>query len=112
MSETASWLSVGELREALIDAMDLGGVLGANLHESKKAVIQVKDDFWYVAVVKTCFRNGRFVLVLEAGDPFVPMTREEAERAIAALQSHTHATDLDADTCPACFPPDHPSESE
>jgi hypothetical protein len=62
-------LCVGALREALIDAMDLGGAWGANLHESKDVVIQAGDQFWSLGQVAVSFRAGRSVLVLKAVTP-------------------------------------------
>lgn len=63
-------LSIGALREALIEVMDLGGAWGQNMHESKPAVIQIGDSYWHLGTVKSSFQGGRFVLILEAGEPF------------------------------------------
>jgi hypothetical protein len=64
----ADRLSVGELRERIVYATELGGAFGENLHESEDVLVQVGDEFWRLSVVKVSFRSGRFVLVLEAGD--------------------------------------------
>jgi hypothetical protein len=64
----ADRLSVGELRERIVYATELGGAFGENLHESKDVLVQVGDEFWQLSFVKVAFRGGRFVLVLEAGE--------------------------------------------
>jgi hypothetical protein len=61
--------SIGALREALISAMDLGGVAGNNLHESREALIEADGDYWRIDRFVVEFRNGRFVFVLKAGEP-------------------------------------------
>jgi hypothetical protein len=61
-------MSIGALREALIDFMDLGGAWGRNLGESKDALIQVGDNFYPLWRVKASFHEGSFVVVLEAGE--------------------------------------------
>jgi hypothetical protein len=60
-------MNIGQLREALIDLMDLEGAWGTNLHESKEALIQVGDQCWALGRVKASFYAGRFVVILEAG---------------------------------------------
>ena len=65
-NDTQRGLTVGELREALISAMDLGGAYGRDLPEAKAVLLQVGDQVWPLATVKVSVRDGSFVLVLEA----------------------------------------------
>jgi hypothetical protein len=65
-------LSVGELREAIISACDLGGAHGQNLHESKDVLIRIRvesnDTYLPLSRVSVAFvPPGRFALVLTAG---------------------------------------------
>lgn len=67
--------SIGRVREALIEVMDLGGAWGANMHESKRAVIRIGENgpFYDLDSVRTSFQNGEFVLVLQATEqPWFP----------------------------------------
>jgi hypothetical protein len=68
-TDSADGLSVGALREALADVTEHGGAWGQNMHESKDVLIQVGEKFWRLGRVKASFRDGRFVLIVEAGDP-------------------------------------------
>lgn len=67
MSEPIAGMSVGALRECLINAMDLGGVFGSNLHESKEVLLSVDDQFWPLRKASVRFHEGRLVLVLSDG---------------------------------------------
>jgi hypothetical protein len=60
-------LSIGELREALISAMDLGGAWGRNLGESKKVLLRVDGRMYPLASVSAAFTGGGFALVLDGG---------------------------------------------
>lgn len=61
-------LSVGALREALIDVMELGGAWGGNMHESKEVLLRTPDGSLLPLVsVSAAFVEGRFVLVLDGG---------------------------------------------
>ena len=61
-------LSAGALREALVDAMDLGGAWGENLHESKQFLLSVDGRYYPLAQASVAFVAGRFALVLTAGE--------------------------------------------
>ena len=59
------------------------------------------------------------ILMTMAGqpDPLKSRLRSElaaihAELARPTPESHSHATDLDADTCPICFPAAAPADTE
>jgi hypothetical protein len=60
-------LTVGELREAIIAACDLGGAYGQNLSETKQVLIRTAEDT-YLPLSRVCvkFHAGRFALVLDA----------------------------------------------
>lgn len=62
-------MNIGELREALITVMDLGGYFGENLHESKEVLLHVGDTYFHVANVGGEFNNGRCTFVILAGPP-------------------------------------------
>lgn len=60
-------MEIGELREALVQVMDLSGDF--SLHESKETLLHVGDTYFRVAAVGTEFQNGRSVFVILAGAP-------------------------------------------
>ena len=61
-------MDVGTLRERIVDAMDLGGVLGSNLHESKEVLLEADDHLHPLNKVAVRFYEGRFVLVLSTAN--------------------------------------------
>jgi hypothetical protein len=62
-------LSVGALRNVLVDALDHGGVLGENLHESKDVLLRVDGAYYPLARIGVAFVDGRIALVLTAVTP-------------------------------------------
>ena len=62
----ADGISIGELREALVSATDLGGAFGGNLHESAGILLRDGDGVTRpLAAVSAAFIGGAFVLVLD-----------------------------------------------
>jgi hypothetical protein len=59
-------ISIGELREALVSAMDLGGAWGQDMHESKKALLRIDGETYPLTRVSAAFTGGSFVVVLDA----------------------------------------------
>lgn len=59
--------SIGELREAIVEAMDLNGAFGVNLHESKDVLLRAGDVYRHLRQISVGFVNGRLVFILEAG---------------------------------------------
>lgn len=58
-------LSVGELREAIITACDLGGAYGENLSETKSVYLRVDNNYFPLHRVAVSFHEGRFILLLD-----------------------------------------------
>lgn len=58
-------LSIGGLREGLTYFTDLGGMLGGNLHESRKVLLRVHDHMFTLTQVAATFYQGRFVIILD-----------------------------------------------
>lgn len=63
-------LSIGELREGIVNATELNGVFGHNVHESKKVLIRVGENTYPLSEVSVGFdgESGMFVMYLTAGD--------------------------------------------
>lgn len=59
-------LTVGELREAIIYACDLGGAYGQNLSETKEVLIRIENACHPLSQVSVTFHEGRFVLMLDS----------------------------------------------
>lgn len=60
-------VSLGQLREAIVAVMDLGGSFGANMHEDKDVLIWDGALFRRLSDVQPTFHNGRFAFLLTAG---------------------------------------------
>jgi hypothetical protein len=58
-------LGIGGLREGLTYFTDLGGMLGSNLHESRKVLVRVHDHMFTLTQVSATFYQGRFVIILD-----------------------------------------------
>lgn len=58
-------MSIGALREAIIEATELGGAWGGNMHESKPVMLRVNGQTFPLTTVSASFLSGRFVLVLD-----------------------------------------------
>ena len=67
MSDTATGLTVGELREAIIAACEYGGAYGEDLSETKAVLLRVKDEYFPLNRISVSFRGGKFVLLLDGG---------------------------------------------
>jgi len=62
-------LSVGALREAIINATELEGAFGQNLHESKDVLVRDRDGGYFpLEQVSVGFVNGAFVMILQSGE--------------------------------------------
>jgi hypothetical protein len=63
-----SCMSIGALREAIVNATELGGVFGQNVHESKDVLLRVGDKSYPLSEVAVGFHapTGRFVMYLTA----------------------------------------------
>lgn len=51
-------LSIGALREAIIEAMDLGGAWGSNMHESKEVLVRLDGKCYRAAGASTGVHPG------------------------------------------------------
>ena len=74
VTEEPEALTVGELREAITRACDLGGSYGQNLSETKPVLVRVKQGepcLLPLASVAVQFDAGRFALVLVPVEPTV-----------------------------------------
>lgn len=91
-------MSIGALREAIINATELEGVFGQNIHESKDVLVRVGDQTYPLAEVSVGFdaSTGSFVMYLSA-------EREDATAAItqAILE---HAEHMELYSLPATSP--------
>lgn len=60
--------SIGELREAIIQATELDGVFGQSIHESKEVLLRVNGQTYPLDEVSVGFdaESGRFVMYLTA----------------------------------------------
>lgn len=61
-------LSVGALREAIINATELNGAYGKNLHESRAVILRVGGTYYSLAEVAVGFIDGSFCLILQGDE--------------------------------------------
>lgn len=60
--------SVGELREGLVQMMDLEAWPGVTVHESKEVLLRTPEGDYLLDNVGWSFVQGRFVVVLEGAE--------------------------------------------
>lgn len=102
--ETQPGLSVGALREALIEVTELEGAFGRNLHESKDVLLRVGDSYLPLGQVSVAFVGGSFCLILQGGGRDRPdvgpgvgkvmvpgLSPEVYEDVVACIERHTYS---------------------
>lgn len=64
-------MSIGALKEGIINATELEGVFGQNVHESKDVVLRIDGKYYPLSQVSIGFlsHTGQFAMFLDGGDP-------------------------------------------
>lgn len=61
--------SIGEVKEKIIEATELDGAFGQNMHESKEVVIRTPEGIYSIDEVLVTAIAGKFVMMLDTS-PF------------------------------------------